>query len=354
MYASTLDLISTAAIAALIVIGSPSRIGAQSPTGAEAGAQSAAGVVALIDGVPITEAELEVRLSGRLQRLRNDEYAIKRAVVDEIVVERLLAAEAARRKVTVPEMMQSVMTAAETPPSDIELRAVYDMMRDRYASLSEDRAFGQIRMQLTTQRMNRRRMEFVRELKRAARVNVRLQGPRLSIDEGDSPVDGPASAPVTIVEFSDFECPYCGQFAETLKSIRAAYKGRVRFVYRHLPLPIHPNAKKAAELVTCAGKQGLFWPMHDKLFESLRRVQVGDWSALAREVGLDAATLKNCLDSPEASKAWIADQKVAESLGITGTPAVFVNGRLLSGAVPYDTLADIIEDELNRSNPVSP
>jgi protein-disulfide isomerase len=111
---------------------------------------------------------------------------------------------------------------------------------------------------------------------------------------------------------------------------------------------MHPNAKKAAEVVTCAARQERFWPMHDKLFESLKRVQVGDWDAMAREAGVNVDALTSCLESPDASEAWIADQRVAESLGITGTPALFVNGRLFTGAVPYDALSEAIEEELDR------
>jgi protein-disulfide isomerase len=318
-------------------------------------AQNTAGgsPVAVIDGVTITEAELATRVKGRLERLRSDEYTLKRAALDELLVERLLAAEAARRKTTVADLLQREVFEAVKPPLEVELRAIYENGRERY-SQSEEKAFGQIRTQLMAQRVQRLRVEFIRELKRGAKIDVRLDAPRMSLAAIDSPAEGPAAAPVTIVEFSDFECPYCGQLAETLKGIRVAYRGRIRIVYRHLPLAIHANARKAAEVATCAGQQGKFWPMHDKLFESLRRVQLGDWTAMAREAGVEPAAFETCLSSTDASKAWMADQTAADGFGITGTPALFVNGRLFAGAVPYDTLADAIEDELNRSNPASP
>jgi predicted DsbA family dithiol-disulfide isomerase len=320
---------------------------AQAPLNVGAATKADSGAVAVVEGATITDKELDVRVKGRLERLRNDEYALKRTALDELIVDRLLATEAARRKVTVPELLQIALGEA-TEPSEAELRAIYDMSRDRYGSQPEEKAFAQIRSQLMTQRMQRRRSEFIRELRRSARVNVLLDAPRMPIGLGAAVAEGPADAAVTLVEFSDFECPYCGQFSETLKRIRTEYKGRIRFAYRHLPLPMHSNAKKAAEVVTCAAKQDRFWPMHDKLFESLKRVQVGDWTGMAREADVNVDTLKACLESPDASKTWIEDQRVAESFGITGTPALFVNGRLFTGAVPYDTLSGAIEDELNR------
>jgi protein-disulfide isomerase len=336
-----------AAMMMLATLGVGRWVEAQKPTIEPPAITADGGVVAVVGGATITDKELDARLKGRLERLRNDEYALKRAVLDELVSERLLASEAARRKVTVPELLQSVVDET-TEPSEVELRAIYDMSRDRYGSQPEQKAFAQIRSQLQAQRMQRRRSDFIRELRRSVRVNVLLDAPRMAVGLGDAVAEGPANASVTLVEFSDFECPYCGQFADTLKRIRTDYKGRIRFAYRHLPLPMHPNAKKAAEVVTCAAKQDRFWPMHDKLFESLKRVQAGDWTAMAREAGVNVDTLKACLESPDASKTWIEDQRVAESLGITGTPALFVNGRLFTGSVPYDALSEAIEEELNR------
>lgn len=335
-----------AAMTALATLGGGRWCEAQSPLN---GSPADSKVVAVVDGATITDKELDLRVKGRLERLRSDEYSLKRTALDELIAERLIAAESVRRRVTVPELLQTALGDA-TEPSEVELRAIYDMSRDRYGSQPEEKAFAQIRSQLMTMRMQRHRAEFVRDLRRAVRVNVLMDAPRMSIGIGAAVPEGPANASVTLVEFSDFECPYCGQFAETLKRIRSDYKGRIRFAYRHLPLPMHPNAKKAAEVVTCAAKQDRFWPMYDKMFESLKRVQVGDWTGMAREADVNVDTLKACLESPDASKTWMEDQRVAESFGITGTPALFVNGRLFTGAVPYDTLSAAIEDELNRLN----
>lgn len=335
-----------AAMMLLVPLGGGRSVDAQEPATVPLAKTAGRAVVAVVGGVTITNEELELRLKGRLERLKNDEYLLKRAVLDELVSERLLAGEAKRRNVTVQKLLESVADGM-SEPSEVELRAIYDASRDRYGSQPEQKAFALIRSQLMAQRMQRRRSDFVRDLRRSVGVDVLLDAPRMLVSVG-AVVEGPADAPVTLIEFSDFECPYCAQFADTLKRVRTEYRGRIRFAYRHLPLPMHPNAKKAAEVVTCAARQERFWPMHDKLFESLKRVQVGDWDAMAREAGVNVDALTSCLESPDASEAWIADQRVAESLGITGTPALFVNGRLFTGAVPYDALSEAIEEELDR------
>lgn len=340
--AAAIDSVCVASVLVLTLF-----VGA-SPTNAQSTAPGDATVVALVDGRPVTDAQLSEQVGGRLQRLRTDEYNIKRTALDELVVERVLQAEAARHSVTVAALLQHEVTEKIQRPLDIELRAVFEATRDRYPGLSESEALRQIGAQLTAQRVQRRRAEYIGDLKRAADIRVRLEPPRLSVETGESPIEGPATAPVTIVEFSDFECPYCAQLAQTLKRIRVKYSGRIRFAYRHMPLPMHPNAQKAAEVLTCAMRQDRFWFMHDKLFESQRRVQAGDWMGMARESGMDLEAMARCLESPDISNAWKADQKAAESYGITGTPALFVNGRLFNGAVSFDTLSAAIEEELGR------
>jgi protein-disulfide isomerase len=117
---------------------------------------------------------------------------------------------------------------------------------------------------------------------------------------------------------------------------------------------MHANARKAAEVLTCAGRQDRFWFMHDKLFESQRRVQIGDWIGMAKESGMDLDLLKTCLASPDIANTWMADQKVAESYGIQGTPALFINGRFFNGAVPLDMLSQVIEEEIGRATATTP
>jgi protein-disulfide isomerase len=159
-------------------------------------------------------------------------------------------------------------------------------------------------------------------------------------------VRGDAKAPLTIVEFSDFECPYCSKLFSTLKLVEKNYGEKVRLVYRQFPLANHPNAQKAAEAALCANEQGHFWEMHDLMFQEQRALEVPDLKAKAASLKLDAAIFDKCLDSGRHVDRVKQDIMDGSRAGVTGTPAMFINGRFISGAVPYEDLAKIIDAEL--------
>lgn len=158
---------------------------------------------------------------------------------------------------------------------------------------------------------------------------------------------GPADAPITMVEFSDYQCPYCRRWHEQVyKPLLAAYPGKIRFVYKHLPLTsIHPDAFPAAEAAMCAGEQNAYWEFHDKLFggESLGR-QV--YLKYARELGLNASTFESCLDNRKYEQAVSTDMNFAIDLGIQSTPTFFINGLAIVGAQPLDVFKQVIDQEL--------
>ena len=152
---------------------------------------------------------------------------------------------------------------------------------------------------------------------------------------------------MTIVEFSDFECPYCQAMLGTIRNIQEAYGEKVRLVYRQFPLTsIHPNAQKAAEASLCANDQGRFWEMHDLMFEDQSGLSVEALTKKAESLELDDATFEKCLTSNQYTEQVRQDVMAGTVVGVTGTPAVFINGRPLVGNVPYDQLVEIIDDEL--------
>ncbi len=157
---------------------------------------------------------------------------------------------------------------------------------------------------------------------------------------------GPDTAPVTIVEFSDFECGYCGQAEPTVQKIVSTYGDKVRLVYRDLPLPSHVLAPKASEATHCAKIQGKYWEMHAKLFANQRALEIPQLKSYAGELGLDQVAFDSCLDEGTTAKIVADSLAEAERLGINGTPAFFVNGRFLSGAQPYERFAEVIDYEL--------
>jgi protein-disulfide isomerase len=164
------------------------------------------------------------------------------------------------------------------------------------------------------------------------------------------PARGPDTAPVTIVEFSDFQCPFCGREAPVVERLMKEYDGKVKLVFRHFPLDFHPNAQKAAEAGACAADQGTdkFWKLHDKMFGNQQKLAVEDLKSYAKEVGLDTAKFEKCLDSGEKRALVQADEKAGAEAGVNGTPAFFVNGIFINGAVPYETMKETVDRELKR------
>ena len=167
------------------------------------------------------------------------------------------------------------------------------------------------------------------------------------IDDDD--VKGDPNAPVTIIEFSDFECPFCARFySQTLGQIDAKYiqTGKAKLVYRDFPLGFHPQAQKAAEAAECAGEQGKFWEMHDKLFEDGVQGGVTSFKQFAKDIGLTPGEFDSCLDSGEMSAEVQKDFQDGQRVGIRGTPGFVINGELISGAQPFQAFEEVIEAKL--------
>ena len=185
---------------------------------------------------------------------------------------------------------------------------------------------------------------------RAARREAR-RGPdpsqRVEIPLGDSPVRGPARADVTIVEYSDFQCPFCARVVSTLTQLIDRYDGRVNLVYKHMPLRnIHPEAAAAAAAAEAAGLQGKFWEMHDRIFRHQRELSDARYVEWARELGLDLERFERDRKSEAVQKRIMRDEEEAARLGVSGTPAFFINGRFLSGAQPIEAFQRVIDEEL--------
>jgi len=174
------------------------------------------------------------------------------------------------------------------------------------------------------------------------------EGKPVKIDLGDAPVRGDKSAPVTVVAFSDFQCPFCSRVVPTIDELLSKYKGKVKFVFKNQPLSFHQNAKPAAEAALAAGEQGKYWEMHDLLFKNQKALERADLERYAQELGLDMSRFKASLDSGKFKAQVEADSQQGSSVGASGTPTFFVNGRKLVGAQPYDAFAKMVDEELAK------
>lgn len=173
------------------------------------------------------------------------------------------------------------------------------------------------------------------------------QPSKIEVSVDDDPSIGPENAPITIVEFSDFRCPFCARAKPIIKQILENYGERVRVVYRDFPI-LGPQSQKTAEAAECADEQGKFWQYHDKLFENQQELDIKNLKQYAEDLGLDTTKFNDCLDSGKMAQEVEKDSQDGRDYGVRGTPAFFVNGILVPGAQPYSVFKQIIEQELGN------
>lgn len=308
---------------------------------------------ATIGATSISLTELDTAIGARLNRLRTDEYNIRRGVLEELIATKLIDAEAARRHVTSEELFKAEIESKITQPDVAEIEPVYDGVADKYPGMTKDQVLAQIADGMRRQRIGARRAQLIKELRAAAGVKVNLEPPRVAV-KADGPARGSASAPVTIVEFSDFECPFCGHAVETLQQVQKKYGDNVRIVSRDYPLFSHRTAKRAAEAAHCAEEQGKFWEMHDRLFSKGGPLSDGDLYRFATQAGVDHDKFDQCLTSGKYKEAWKVSQDEGNRVGVTSTPSFFINGRMLVGAAGYDVFSKIIDEELANTATARP
>lgn len=314
-------------------------------------ARSAGDPLAEVDGIAITAEEVEKPLAAQIGKLEEQIYNLKRQRLDALIEEKLLAREAANRKLSIPALLDAEVTSKVGLVTEQEIENFYQankaQIKGEPAQLRE-----QIRSHLQNQKLSSKRDEFLKSLQRRAKVVVYLKTPpvsRVELSTDGAPSKGPAQAPVTIVEFSDFHCPFCQRVLPTLAQLETRYGDRLRIVFRDFPIDsLHPGARKGHEAARCAAEQGKFWAYHDKLFAGPANASLELFQDFAKQVGLDLAAFTRCYDSGKHQAAVDNDIEDGKRAGVTGTPAFFINGRLLSGAQPLDAFARIIDDELAR------
>jgi protein-disulfide isomerase len=309
--------------------------------------------VARIGGQTITAGELEKTAKPQIARMEAEHaeqvHTVRTQALDGLIDKRLLEAKAKTENTTVDKLVQREITSKTSEPGDTELHAAYDKMKAQGRQLPP---FEQIKTELANF-LKERKVEEVRKaymdkLRADAKVEVLLPPlllPKVEV-AAEGPAMGPDKAPITIVEFSDFQCPFCSRAEETVKKVLDQYKGKVRLVYRDYPLPFHAQAQKASEAAQCAGDQGKYWQMHEKLFANQSALAVPQLKDHAKGLGLDAAKFDKCLDSGEKSKIVESSKKAGDEAGVNGTPAFFINGRPLSGAREFEKFKEIIDYEL--------
>ena len=306
-------------------------------------------VVATIDGTPITRDELDRDLIVRLNQLEDEIYDVRQEHLQALIGTRLLATEAKRRGTTVDALVKQEVDAKIPAVTDQEVAQFYEANKMQIRA-DEVSARPRIRTYLEEQRREERRDAFIGSLRKTAAVNVNLERPamrRAAIETAGAPAKGAASAKVTIVEFSDFHCPYCRGVQPTLSELLSKYGDRVRLVFRHFPVDtLHPSARKASEAAWCAQQQDKFWQYHDRLYLVGNDASPATLSRIATEVGLDANKFNSCSAGKDAPAAVEKDIDEARRLGLNGTPTFFINGRPFVGRQPLESFTKVIDEEL--------
>lgn len=305
-------------------------------------------VVARMGDRVITADELEKAAGGSLMKLRQQMYEAKKSAIEKYAYDLMVEQKAKAEGVTRDEWLKKNLEAQIPKPTDEEIAAVMQQYRSRLAK-DDDQARNQVVAYLTQKAHRGAELTLRKKLEAEAGLKILLEPPRLEPKILDhNPTRGPEFAPVTLIEYTDFQCPYCGRSQATLEALRERYGKRIRFVFKNLPLPMHQNSRPAAEAAMCAKDQGKFWEMHDWLFANHTKLGQENILKQAGEMGLDMEAFKKCIDDRTHSSEIDQDMEEASSFGITGTPGFVINGRLLTGAQPVENFESIINEELTR------
>ena len=317
----------------------------QNPAPSPSASSGSEGPLAMVDGKPITDEDLNVR--GELLQLEQQAYDIRMQALEEVIADRLIEAEAAKRGVSKEELIATEISSKVSDPTPLEVEGFYEQQKARLRRPLEE-VRPQVAELMKGLREREVRMGFVAGLRESSDVKVLLDPPRMTADLTGAPFRGPEDAPVTIVEFSDFQCPYCRRVQPTLARLQQEYGDKLRWSFKDLPLiSIHPDAMKAAEAARCAGDQGKFWEYRAAMFES-SQIDRSLHDRTAEELGLDQEKFTACLESDRYAEAVEKDLREAESMGLSGTPACLINGVLLSGAQPFEQFQAVIDRELEK------
>jgi protein-disulfide isomerase len=314
--------------------------------------QAPSDVVATVGSTSITLSDVDERALRRAAgdfgggTLAQALFEARRAALDEIIGNELISREAKARGVDRGTLTKNEIDAKVSAPTEVEVAAWYQANPSRVQGAPLAQVAGPIKALLLQEHTQAARQQYLDGLRARTAVSITLEPPRLRVADGGRPSRGPARAPVEIIEFSDFQCPFCLKAHPTVAQVLSTYGDRVRFVYRHYPLPNHPSAWPAAEAAACAGEQGKFWEYHDRLFDNQSKLGAADLKQHAAALALDTAKFDACVDTHKYKSDVDADVTAGEEAGVSGTPAFFINGRQLSGAQPFDAFKHVIDEEL--------
>lgn len=309
-------------------------------------------VLAVVDGEKITLADLKEKnenLSEQLFRLDENAYKVKEYYLRDVIKSKLIDLEAKKKNVKPEDLISQEVTSKLRPVSDEEAAAfAKGKIPDNKFAEYKDR----IKMYLAKQQEGELTNRYTTELEKKYNVKIKMKKPEKEKVEvklsGDEPSKGPKNAKVTVIEFSEFQCPFCKRAYTHGRDIAKEYGDKVRYVFKHFPLSFHEKAHRASEASLCMHEQGKFFEYHDKLFENNQALEDADLKKYAVEVGGDQAKFEECLNSGRNKAKVDKDLADAQKYGVSGAPTFFINGEAVVGAVPYEDIKKVIDEALKN------
>lgn len=327
---------------------------------------STAQTLATVDGVAITDADIEPLIKNELMKINIELYEIRKDAVDFVIEKKLLDKAAKAKGLTVDQLLKKEVFDKLKPVTDDDVKAFYEMHKQQAQGKPFEEVKEQIRGRLMGQLRQDARSQYIKTLKTTSKVSYVIKAPRLEVSVDDDPGKGNPKAPIQLIEFSEFQCPYCKKARPIIKQVLETYKDKIYYVFRDFPLSFHKYAKRMAHAANCAKEQGKYWEFNEAMWDHM-----GDFSAITAQAGKDkltddavikladaklveiAGTLK--LDADKLSACQVSgkfmkeiDKDIADgqAAGVSGTPAYFINGKFMSGAQPFEKFKSMIDEEL--------
>jgi protein-disulfide isomerase len=302
-------------------------------------------VIAEVNGVKLTVADLEHEESAKLLQAHNQYYQAEQKALEDLIEKRLLQQKAEHEGLSVDQLVDRHINSQVQDPTEDQLKVYYE-------GLETDQPYEAVRAKILEKirqlRGEKARAAYVKILRAQSNVIVELASPNASLNLENAYALGPKDALVTLVEFADYECPYCQKVAPDLGRLQGEFGVKLAIVFKDFPLPMHQHAQKAAEAARCAGKQGKFWEYHDELFRS-KQLDVDRLKQDALVLHLDRTQFEKCLDSGEEAADVQRDREEGVKLGLSGTPSFFANGHFYSGALDYGALHEIVDQQMEAA-----
>lgn len=310
-------------------------------------------VVATVGDHKISQKDLDAKVEPQIAQMRaqlekrvNDmiadkTYDLRRQTLEQMTDDYLLQQAAAKDKISVPDYIKKE-SSGKNGVTDADAKKYFDQNKGN-ATVTYD----QIKPRLL-EALNRQAL--LERLRKDEPVKIMLEPKRVAVNSAGHPAQGAKDAPVTIVEFADFQCPFCKASEATVKQLQAKYGDKIRLVHMDYPLPFHSHSMDAAKAARCANEQGKFWPYREALFADQTKLAPADLKATAQKLGMNTTKFDSCFDGAKYDAQIKADQAAGEKVGVDGTPAFFIDGRPLTGAQPLPKFQELIDDELANGN----